>query len=163
VDATVRRSLEAALQEPAGVPGRAGGGPGRSLVERASRDSAAAFAAAFAEELRRELGPDGRGPLATTLGATAAQVSGGAVQGARGELDAFFPGCEGQDRRVCLEAGVRSLGKAAAVGFVEGMVESASWGLVALAFLVGVAAVLAAQGTARLLRRRPAERREAHP
>jgi len=46
---------------------------------------------------------------------------------------------------------------------VEGVVESASWVLLALAFLVGVAAVLAAQATARLLRRRPHERREAHP
>jgi hypothetical protein len=164
VDATVTRSLEAALREPAAFHGGTGTGgvAGRSLIERVSHDSAAAFGAAFAEELRRELGPDGRGPLATTLGATAAQVSGSAVQGARGELDAFFP-CEGQDRRACLETGVRSLGKAAAAGFVAGVVESASWVLLALAFLVGVAAVLAAQATARFLRRRPHERREAHP
>jgi hypothetical protein len=163
VDATVTRSLEAALREPPGVQGRVGGRPGRSLVERMSRDSAAAFGAAFAEELRSALGPDGRGPLATSLGATAAQVSGSAVQGVRGELDGLFPGCEGPDRPACLQAGVRSLGREAAAGFVEGVVQSASWVLAALAFVMGVAAVLAAQATARLVRRRPPERREAHP
>jgi hypothetical protein len=129
-----------------------------------SRDSAAAFGQAFADELRLALGPDGSGPLATSLGATAAQVSSSVVRGARGELDSLFPGCEGPDRRACVEMGVRSLGKAAAAGFVEGVVESASWAVVALAFLVGVAAVLAAQASVRLLRRRPPERRrEAHP
>lgn len=163
VEATVTRSLDAALREPH-AQGRVGGRAGRSLslLERASRDSAAAFGAAFSEELRRELGPDGRGPLATSLGATAAEVSGSAVQGVREGLDGLFPGCESGDRRACLETGVRSLGKAAAAGFVEGIVESGSWALVALAFLVGVAAVLLAQVTARLLRRRPPEPREAH-
>jgi hypothetical protein len=165
VDATVTRSLEAALREPAAVRGGTGTGgvAGGSLIERMSHDSAAAFGAAFAEELQRALGPDGRGPLAASLGATAAQVSGSVVQGARGELDGLFPGCEGPDRAACLQAGVRSLGREAAAGFVEGVIRSASWFLVALVFLVGVAAVLAAQATARLLRRRPHERREAHP
>jgi len=165
VDATVTRSLETALREPAAVHGGTGTGgvAGGSLIERVSHDSAAAFGAAFAEELQRALGPDGRGPLAASLGATAAQVSGSVVQGARGELDGLFPGCEGPDRAACLQAGVRSLGREAAAGFVEGVVQSASWVLLALAFLVGVAAVLAAQATARLLRRRPHERREAHP
>lgn len=165
MEATVTRSLDAALRAPqvqGRVGGRAGAGRSFSLLERASRDSAAAFGAAFSEELRRELGPDGRGPLATSLGATAAEVSGSAVQGVREGLDGLFPGCESGDRRACLETGVRSLGKAAAAGFVEGIVESGSWAVVALAFLVGVAAVLLAQVTARLLRRRPAEQREAH-
>jgi hypothetical protein len=160
VDAAVTRSLEAALREP-GMQDRVGGRSGRSLVERMSRDSATAFAAALAEELQRALGPDGRGPLAASLGATAAQISRSAVEGAQLDL---FPGCEGGDRRACLETGVRSLGKAAAAGFVEGVVESVGWAAVGLAFLVGVAAVLLAQGTARLLRRpHHAERREAHP
>ena len=163
VEAAVTHSLEAALRPPPAVQGRAGGPPVRSLLGRVSSDSAAAFAAAFAEELRRDLGPDGRGPLAASLGATAAQISGAAVQGARGELPDLFPGCEGQDRRACLETGVRSLGKAAAMGFVEGIAQTAAWPVLGLAFLVGVAAVLVVQGFGRLLRRRPAAHREAHP
>jgi hypothetical protein len=163
VEAAVTHSLEAALRPPPSVQGRAGGPPVRSLLGRVSGDSAAAFAAAFAEALRRDLGPDGRGPLAASLGATAAQISGAAVQGARGELPALFPGCEGQDRRACLELGVRSLGKAAAMGFVEGIAQSGAWAVLGLAFLLGVAVVLVAQGLGRLLRRRPAAHREAHP
>jgi hypothetical protein len=162
VEAAVTHSLEAALRPPPAVQGRAGGPPVRSLLGRVSSDSAAAFAAAFAAELQRDLGPDGRGPLAASLGATAAQISGSAVQGARGELPDLFPGCEGQDRRACLETGVRSLGKAAATGFMEGIAETAAWPLLGLAFLLGIVAILVAQGVGRLLRR-PAARREAHP
>jgi hypothetical protein len=163
VDAAVARSLETVLRQDRSVQGRAGPYPGRSLVERMSGDSATAFGAAFSEELLRALGPDGRGPLGASLGATAAQISGSAVQGARGELDGLFPGCEGADRRACLEAGVRSLGRAAATGFVEGIAASSGWVALGLAFLIGVAAVLLAQGGARLLRGRHPERREAHP
>ncbi len=165
VDATVTRSLEAALRAPPLVHGRGGRGPARSLslVDRMAHDSAAAFGAAFSDELEHALGPDGRGPLAMSLGATAAQVSGSAVQGVRGELDALLPRCEGEDRRACVEAGVRSLGRAAAAGFVEGIVGSAAWAVGAFAFLVGVVAVLVVQGAVGLVRRRHPERREAHP
>jgi hypothetical protein len=86
VDATVTRSLEAALRTPVGVPDWRARGPGRSLVARIARDSGASFGAAFSAELQRALGRDGRGPLAMSLGTTVAQVSGSAVRGARGEL-----------------------------------------------------------------------------
>ncbi len=163
VDATVTRSLEAALRSPPAAQGRRGGGPPRSLVDRMARDSATAFGAAFSDALQRALGPDGRGPLAVSLGATVGQVSGSAVRGARGELDDLFPGCDVADRRTCVEAEVRSLGRAAAAGFMEGILGAAAWPVAALAFTFGVAAALVLGGTWRLLRRpRHPERREAH-
>ena len=58
---------------------------------------------------------------------------------------------------------MRSLGRAAAAGFVEGVVGSAAWLAMAIAFLAGAAAILVLQATIGLLRRRPPERREAHP
>ncbi len=162
VDATVTRSLEAALRTPA-VQGRRGGGPARSLVDRMARDSATAFGAAFSDALQRALGPDGRGPLAVSLGATVGQVSGSAVRGARGELDDLFPGCDAADRRTCVEAEVRSLGRAAAAGFMDGILGAAAWPVAALVFMLGVAAALVLGATWRLLRRhRHPEPREAH-
>jgi hypothetical protein len=162
VDASVTRSLEAALRAPH-VQGRGGALPARSLVARMAHESAAAFGAAFTEELQRALGPDGRGPLARSMDATAARVSGSAAAGLRGELDDLFPGCAGEDRPACVEAGVRSLGRAAAAGFVEGVVASAAWPLAALAVLAGAVLTLVVQGAFGLLRRhRHPERGEAH-
>jgi hypothetical protein len=167
VDATVTRTLEAALRAPPGEPGaqgRRGLAPGRSLVDRMAHESATAFVAAFSTELERALGPDGQGPLATSVDAAVARASGSAVQGIRGELSDLFPGCTGVDRGACVEAGVRSLGKAAAAGFVEGVIERLAWPLAILFVLLGAVVVLAAQGAFGLLRRnRPPERREAHP
>jgi hypothetical protein len=163
LEETFTRSMQAALRAP-GVRGRAGAGPGGSLVGRVSHDSAAAFGAGLSEELQRELGADGNGPLGASLGAVAAQVSSSAVQGARGELSGLLPECAGPDRRACLEAGARSLGRAAAVGFVEGVVDTVAWPVLGLVFLVGVFSVLLAQGASLVLRRRhPPSRREAHP
>jgi hypothetical protein len=129
-------------------------------VDRMARQSATAFGAAFSLELERELGPDGRGPLAASLGGTVEQVTGSAVRGARGELGDLFQGCELGDRRACVEAEVRSLGRAAAAGLVEGFFGSAVWPAAALAFVVGVAAALAVRGAFASLRRRrhPASR-----
>jgi hypothetical protein len=163
VDAAVTRSLEAALRGPPAAQDRRGGPPARSFLDRMARDSATAFGAAFSDELQRALGADGRGPLALSLGATVGQVSGAAVRGARGELDDLFPACDLADRRACMESEVRSLGRAAASGFVEGILGSAAWPLAALAFVVGVAATLLTVGAGRLLRRhRLPEPRQAH-
>lgn len=165
VDTTVTRSLEAALRSPR-VQGRGrGGGPAGSLVDRLARDSVAAFSF----ELQRALGPDGRGPLAASVGASVEQVSGAAVRGARSELGELFPGCEGEDRRACVEDGVRSLGRAAAAGFLEGVVGSAAWPALALAFVLGIALAVIAHGAwalSRALSRRrhdESEHRQAHP
>jgi hypothetical protein len=161
---TVTRSLEAALRAPPGVQGRGGYAVPRSLVDRVAYDSATAVSSAISVQLERALGPNGRGPLAASLGETAAQVSGSAVRGARDELGDFFPGCDVADRRACLEAEVRSLGRAAATGFVEGIARSAAWPLLALAFAVGVVATLVVGGVRRLLREhRHLEPRGAHP
>jgi hypothetical protein len=166
VDATVTHSLEAALRAPAGAPGaqgRRGLAPGRSLVDRLAHDSATAFVAAFSTELESALGPDGQGPLAASVDAAVARASGSAVQGIRDQLADLFPGCTGEDRGKCVEAGVRSLGRAAAAGFVEGVIERLAWPLAILFVLLGVVLALAAQGAFGLARRRQPERREAHP
>jgi hypothetical protein len=165
MDATITRSLEAALRDPAaGLPGRRGGHPrALSFVGRIARDSGTAFGDAFALELRSALGPDGRGPLAESLRATTAQVSGSAVAGARGELEDLFPACTDVDRQACVERQVRSLGRAAAAGFVDGIVRSAV-PAVAIAFLLGVLVTLGVRAIWRLLHHPPpAAPREAHP
>jgi hypothetical protein len=135
------------------------------LVERMSRDSAAALGAGLSDQLVLELGPNGRGPLATSIGAAVAEASRSAVRGARGELEDMFAGCEGGDRDACVDAKVRSLGRAAAAGFVEGVVGSMAWAVVAVAFLVGVATSLVVGATLRGWQRsRPRPRpREVHP
>jgi hypothetical protein len=166
VDTTVTRSLEALLRAPYGVEGRRVAGPGRSLslVDRVAHDSALAFGTAFSGELERALGPDGRGPLAESLSATAANVSGSAVQGAQGQLEGLFPGCEGQDRSACLQVQVRSLARAAGAGFMEGIAASSAWSAavrwssIALAFIAGIALTLIVGGLPRLRRRAPGAR-----
>jgi hypothetical protein len=163
VDAAVTRAMEAALRGP-DVHGRYDGAPAaRSLVDRMARDGAAAFATGFSEELQRALGPDGRGPLAASVSGTVAQMSGAVMQGARGELDGLFEGCEGGDRRACVERDVRALGKAAAQGFVEGVVGSGALPLAALAFVAGILLTLGVTATWRLVRAGRPEPRKAHP
>jgi hypothetical protein len=161
VETSVARSFEAALRVPHGSaaagPGLAHGrrgGPGpRSVVERIAGDSATAASAAMTLELQRALGPDGHGPLADSLSATAEQVSGAAARGARTELGGLFPGCP-QGDRACIEAGIQSFGRAAASGFVEGLLGSARWLALVLAFLVGLLVAAAVRGAARLVRSR---------
>jgi hypothetical protein len=163
VDASVTRSLEAALRSPPGGGGSSGVGPARSIVGQVARESASAFGSAITLELARGLGPDGRGPLATTIGATASQVSGSAVRGVRGELDDLLAGCGTEDRRACVEAEVRSLGRAASLGFMEGLAASLAWPALGLAFALGVVLALVARSALGLLRRHPPlEHREAH-
>lgn len=163
VDAAVSRSFDAALRAPASVSGRPGR-PGSSLVEWMARDSASAFGEALSLELERGLGPDGRGPLAASLGATAARVSGSAVQGVRSELGDLLAGCGSEDRRACLEAEMRSLGRAASAGFVEGLAGSLAWPVLGLAFVLGAALVVVVQAAWGLARRHASpQRREAHP
>jgi hypothetical protein len=162
VDATVTHSLDSVLRAASDADRT--GGPGHSLVDSMARDSASAFGEALSLELERGLGPDGRGPLAASLGATASHVSGSAVQGVRSELGDLFAGCGGEDRRACLEAEVRSLGRAASAGFVEGLAGSLAWPVLGLAFVLGAALVVVAQAAWGLARRHaPPRRREVHP
>ncbi len=165
VDAAVVRSLTAALERPA-VAGRRGSGgePARSLVGRVGLESGAGFADALARQLEAALGPDGQGPLARSLGATAAQISSSVARGVRDELgDSLLPGCALGDR-ACVEAEVRSLGRAASEGFMEGLLATAALPALALAFVLGAVMALLVRGV--LGRSRPLrspEHREAHP
>jgi hypothetical protein len=161
VEVSVTRSFEAALRAPPSAsPAQPGGGPGRvrgrvharSVVEQLASESASAASDALSIQLQRALGPDGRGPLAESLSATAANVSGAAARGARGELNGLFLGCANGDR-ACVEAGVRSLGRAAASGFVEGILGSVAWLALLVAFVVGLLVAVAVSGTWRLVGR----------
>jgi hypothetical protein len=166
IDAAVAR----AVASTAGTLSLGGpSGPGHatrmSYVERMGRDSGSGFAAALSAELSRQLGPDGSGPLAMSLGSTAQHVSGSIVRGAEGELAPLFPECAGEQRRACLEAEVRQLGRAASAGFMEGVFASSVWPAMAIAFLGGVGFAIGAGLVLSLLRRsRRArhEKREAH-
>jgi hypothetical protein len=164
VDATVAQSLAAALRPPP-VAGRRGGpGASRSLLGRAGHDTGAGFADALASSLEAALGPDGQGPLAASLGATASELSSSIARGVRDELGgSLFVGCALADH-ACMEAEVRSLGRAASAGFVEGLVATVAWPALAIAFALGVLAALLVRGVFGHERRHPPpERREAHP
>jgi hypothetical protein len=165
VDAAVARALATTAGAPSlGGPG-SGGPTSMSYVERMARDSASGFAAALSEELSRQLGPDGSGPLSMSLGFTAHHVSGSVVRGAQGELAALFPECAGEQRRACVEAEVRQLGRAASAGFMEGVFASSAWPAMAIAFLGGVGFSVGAGLVLSLLlrgRRARHDRTEAH-
>jgi hypothetical protein len=170
IDATTRDFFAVALGPPA-IAARTGGsattdtvGGGGSYVAQLSHVSAAAFGAAVSAEIRRQLGQDGNGPLARSIGATAGRVSGSVVNGIDEELTAMFPGCNGIARGACLQAVARDLGAAASEGFVDGLLRAAAWRILVLAFVLGVVAALAGQATWALLRRAwrgPPARREA--
>jgi hypothetical protein len=163
VDAAVAQSLATVLQHPA-VAGRRGGGMGRSPIARMGGDVGAGFTDALTRGMEDALGPDGRGPLATSLEETASLLSASAVRGVREGLGgALLSGCA-LDDRPCLEAAARSLGRAASTGFVEGLVSTAALPALALAFVLGVVVALLARSLLGSERRhRPPEHREAHP
>lgn len=165
IDAAVARAVATTAGTLSlGGPSGQGHATSMSYVERMGRDSGSGFAAALSAELSRQLGADGSGPLATSLGFTAQHVSGSVVRGAEGELAALFPECTGDQRRACLEAEVRQLGRAASAGFMEGVFASSAWPAMAIAFFGGVGFAIGAGLVLSLLRRgrRARHEREAH-
>jgi hypothetical protein len=99
--------------------GGSGLGPVPSLASQVAR--------AFSAELERQLGPDGTGPLAQSLSATAGQVASSVVQQSRDELGTLFPECgglQGEEARACRDEQLARLGSSFSRGAAEGMVQA---------------------------------------
>jgi hypothetical protein len=101
--------------------------------------SAAADAAVrdFARRMVTELGPEGEGPLATSLTGTGERISAAVVGSARAELAGMFPGCAGPDPFDCIEKRVERMTRSAGAGFAAGMRDSLGWPFLILAAFLG--------------------------
>ena len=89
-------------------------------------------------QLVAQLGPDGDGPLATSLTNAGARISAGVVSGARTEMTALFPDCSGPDPRGCIERQLQAMARSTAVGFSKGVRETLGLPLLFVAFVMGV-------------------------
>jgi len=117
---------------PTGTGG-SGLGPVPSLASQVAR--------AFSAELERQLGPDGTGPLAQSLSATAGQVASSVVQQSRNELGTLFPECaglQGEEARACRDSQLARLGASFSRGAAEGMVQAFRPWLLLLTFMGGL-------------------------
>jgi hypothetical protein len=90
------------------------------------------------ESLHRELA-GGEGRLARDVAATAEGISAAALRGAERQLDELLAGCEGLDRRACLEREARAVGREASGGLVDGLLSARAF--LAVAALCAVAAL----------------------
>jgi hypothetical protein len=96
---------------------------------------------AFSAELERQLGPDGTGPLAQSLSATAREVASSVVQQSRNELGTLFPECgglQGEEARACRDTQLARLGSSFSRGAAEGMVQAFRPWLLLLTFAGGL-------------------------
>jgi hypothetical protein len=114
--ATVSGAAQAAAGGQATERGRPEA-PGASPVEAISEQAARAFS----RQILAELGPNGQGPLATSLAATTGQVTESVARGARGELAPLFPECGGADAAGCLERTVERVSRAGSAGIAAGI------------------------------------------
>lgn len=136
----------------------AGGGEGAGPpIQDISAQIARGVAKALSRELLAEFGPQGEGPLSTSLASSTERITSSAVTGIRQEMTAFAGGCIGQDPEKCLDQRVRELGKSAAAG----MLDAVRVPVLILAFVLGfVACLMLVQlvGLARWSRRRRTEK-----
>jgi hypothetical protein len=128
----------------------------RSLVSDTVSDAVQAAVGDATRQLVAELGPEGDGPLATSLTNAGVRISAGVVSGARGEMLALFPDCGGPDPRGCVERQLQQMARATAVGFSKGVRETLGLPLLFVAFAMGVAGGVIATW---LMTRRPQRRR----
>jgi hypothetical protein len=114
-------------------PGPGGLGPVPSLASQVTR--------AFSAELERQLGPDGTGPLAQSLSATAGQVASSMIQQSRNELGTLFPECgglQGKEARACRDTQVSQLGASFSRGAAQGLLQAVRPWLLLLTFAGGL-------------------------
>lgn len=93
------------------------------------------------DALRRALGAQGQGPLATSFAATAEQVSASTVRGIRAEAG-LFPECSGPDRARCVDERLTALSRAASIGVREGLRGIIAIPLLVFAFVLGLIVAL---------------------
>lgn len=152
-------------QTPRTVPETA---RGRSLATQLASESGRAAAQSMAEELRRQLGPGGEGPLGIALAGAAQRLSAATVQGMRGELvDKSFPQCQGADRARCVQENLARWSGVVSAGVTRGVRSELGVWPVVFGFAAGAGAVLlvwlgwALRGSAESGKRSRGVRREA--
>jgi len=109
------------------------------------------------ENLHRELA-GGEGRLARHAAATAEGISVAALRGAERQIDEMLAGCEGLDRRACLQREARALGREASARLADGLLSPRAVLAVAVLCAVGALAILLVRATWRALVREPRPR-----
>jgi hypothetical protein len=131
-----------------------------AFMHQLSQSMGQGLMAGMAAEMQVQFGPDGKGPMARSLGATAqnasAALAGSMMNTAGDRMDL----CAGQDPSVCRQQAVERYSRAMGAGLASGVGEQISgfWTM-ALAFGIGVLATILLGAALRyLLTRRRAER-----
>jgi len=133
----VTRPEGAGAGPSSGTGGSGLGGEARSL----SSSVASEMARGLSAELERQLGPDGSGPLARSLSATAGQMAASMVQQSRGELGSLFPECgglQGEQARTRRDAQLARWGESFSKGVAGGLVQAFQPWLLLLTFAGGL-------------------------
>jgi hypothetical protein len=118
-------------------------------INRGARDVGRDIAQGFFMELRTQLGPDGKGPLATSLANAGQNGTQQLLHGIGTELAHYLPACKGSDRAACIDAVVQrysyEFSKSAARGAADGAPPWTTLIFAGLGFAAGllVSAILA--------------------
>jgi hypothetical protein len=128
-----------------------------AFMQELSQNMGRGLLAGMSTEMQAQLGPDGKGPLAQTLGSTAQHTS-AALAGGMMNTAGVSDICQGQDPSTCRQNIVERYSRAIGAGVAQGIDEQTSdfWTL-ALAFGIGVLATVLIGAALRYLltRRRP--------
>lgn len=119
----------AAAPAPSGSGALPRGGPTAILASQMARG--------LTQEIERQLGKDGSGPLGQSMSAVAGQVATSVIRQSKAELGPIFPECEkleGAAARDCQEARVSHLSESVGAGLVRGMFKAAQPVLLIVAF-----------------------------
>jgi hypothetical protein len=113
----------------------------RARIERLLAQAIAAAAQTAVREATREmvvsLGPDGQGPLATSLSRTGENLATSAVGGVGAQLASLVPECAGPDQLDCIERRLQRTARSTAASFTSGVKETLGWQLMLVAFVLG--------------------------
>ncbi|HEX2572386.1 MAG TPA: hypothetical protein VH877_22765 [Polyangia bacterium] len=128
-----------------------------AFMQQMSQTMGRGLMAGMATEMQAQLGPDGKGPMARTLGATAQNASSALAGGLMNTAGGVDP-CKGQDPSTCHQGIVERYSRAMGAGIAQGIDDETSdfWTL-ALAFGVGILFTILVGAALRYLlaRRRP--------
>jgi hypothetical protein len=113
----------------------------RARIERLLAHAITAAAQTAVREATREivvsLGPDGQGPLATSLSRTGENLATTAVGGVGAQLASLVPECVGPDQFECIERRLQRTARSTAASFTSGVKETLGWQLMLVAFVLG--------------------------
>lgn len=131
-----------------------------AFMQQMSQTMGRGLMAGMATEMQVQFGPDGKGPMARTLGATAQNTSAALAGGMMNTASGVTDPCQGQDPSTCRQGIVERYSRAVGAGIAQGIDDQTSdfWTL-ALAFGVGILfTVLVGAALRYLLARRRTER-----